>query len=87
MRVLQTRPGQHERGARLLGAADASYERIGVPLPPHDRITYATIVAANRADLGAATIAAAYAAGHALPIELAVEESKVLADETGACHA
>jgi len=64
--------GDPERAARLLGAAEALREAVGIPVEPFRRADYDRDVAAVRAALSAATFAAAWAQGRAMPLEQAV---------------
>ncbi len=64
--------GQPERAARLFGAAEAQREAHGEPLPPAYRAGYEHDVATARAQLDAATFAAAWAAGRAMTLEQAI---------------
>lgn len=66
--------------ARLLGAAEALRETIGMPLLPGDRPDYDRTAAATRAGLGGRF--AAWAAGRALPLEEAVAQP-LAADNRG----
>src|SRR5437868_6685312 len=59
--------GQHERAARLLGAAAAARERLGAGLSESGRPLHERARAAARAALGDKAWAAAWAAGRALP--------------------
>jgi non-specific serine/threonine protein kinase len=76
--------GHAERGARLLGAADALYVQIGIVLPPVDRDNYPGTLSATRAALGEAGVATAHAAGSTWTMEQAVAEALALADELAA---
>ena len=60
-----------EKAARLLGAAEALRESVGIPLEPFRRADHEREVAALRADLGEEAFAAAWAEGRALPPERA----------------
>ena len=64
--------GQAERGARLLGAATAVREGVGVPLKALFRLGHERNVAASRAQLGEAGFAAAWDAGRALTVPAAL---------------
>ena len=68
----QRRP---ERAARLFGAAAALRESVGPPLPPVYRSYYEQDVAIARAGFAAERWAAAWAAGHALPLDQAIAEA------------
>jgi predicted ATPase/class 3 adenylate cyclase len=63
------------RAAQLLGAVEALREAIGSPLSPLERADYDHSVAAARAQLDAATFAAAWAAGRAMSLEQAIAEA------------
>jgi tetratricopeptide (TPR) repeat protein len=67
--------GQPERGVRLLGAAEALCERVGVPLPPIKQANYDLIVAAGRAALGEEAFAAVWADGRAMSLDQAVADA------------
>jgi non-specific serine/threonine protein kinase len=64
--------GQAERAARLLGAAEALYETIGVVFTPNERAVFDRDVAAARAGLSEESFAAAWADGRQLPLERAI---------------
>ena len=70
--MLEAALGAPGRAAQLWGAAAALREGIGAPMYPVDRDIYAQAVAAARAQLGATAFAAAWAAGRALPPEVAL---------------
>jgi non-specific serine/threonine protein kinase len=67
--------GQPQRAARLLGAAEAYFDAVGLVLDSIDRVGYDRVVAAARTWLGAAAFAAARAEGRALPLERAAAEA------------
>ncbi len=67
--------GRMERAARLCGAAAALREDTGWPLPPAKRAENDRTVTAARAVLGEETFAAAWAKGHALPLEEAIKDT------------
>ncbi len=69
------------RAARLLGAAAALREAIGVVPPPFDHARHDRVETAVRAALGETTFRVAWAAGRALPLEEAVAEALALAAE------
>jgi len=71
---------QAERSARLLSAAETLLDTIGLSLAawPEMRADYDRYVAAARAQLDAATFAAAWAEGRALPLEQAIAEALAL---------
>jgi tetratricopeptide (TPR) repeat protein len=62
----------HRTAARLLGAAAAQREALGAPLPPVERRDYERDLAACRAVLGEAGLAAALTVGGAMTVEEAV---------------
>jgi predicted ATPase/DNA-binding NarL/FixJ family response regulator len=65
--------GDHERAARLFGAAAAAREAVAVYMMPSVRADYDRGVAAARAGLGEAAFDAAWAEGKTMPPERAVE--------------
>ena len=68
--------GQPERAARLWGAAAAQHQvLLGRPLPADEGPTLAQATESLRARLGAASFAAAWEAGQALPLEQAVADA------------
>ena len=67
--------GKMERAAWLCGAAAALREDKGWPLPPAKRTENDRTVTAARAVLGEDTFAAAWAKGHALPLEEAIKDT------------
>ncbi len=73
------RQGRMERAAWLCGVAAALREEVGAPLPPTDRAGHDRTVAAARAALGEDAFGAAWAMGHALPLEAAIAD--VLGDD------
>ncbi len=70
--TMQDRP---ERAARLCGAAAALREEFSAPPLPADRPEYERTLAAARAVLGEDAFAAAWAKGHALPLEEVVPDA------------
>jgi tetratricopeptide (TPR) repeat protein len=64
--------GQPERGARLIGAAEALFEAMGAGPQPGDRPEYERNVAAVRAQLGEAAFEAAQSEGRAMTAEQAI---------------
>jgi tetratricopeptide (TPR) repeat protein len=66
--------GQHERAVRLGGAATALREAAGAPLHPAWYRLAEPWLAISRQALGEAAYASAWAGGHRLPLERAVEE-------------
>jgi non-specific serine/threonine protein kinase len=69
------RTGEHERGARLLGAAAAMLPATGEPLRSGPRHFQDSIVRTIRAMLGEAATDAALAAGAALSLDDAIAEA------------
>jgi predicted ATPase/class 3 adenylate cyclase len=67
--------GRPERAARLFGAAEALRIALGAPLPPGERADYERDVAAARAQLDEATLAAAWAEGRAMSLEQSIAEA------------
>jgi predicted ATPase/DNA-binding XRE family transcriptional regulator len=67
--------GRMERVARLCGAAAALREDIGWPLPPAKRAEHERTVSAARAVLGEDAFTAAWAEGHALPLEESIKDT------------
>ena len=63
---------QPVRAARLLGAAEAVREAIGLPLPPATQAGYQHIVEAVRTQLGEGEFRAAWAEGQAMTLEQAI---------------
>jgi predicted ATPase/transcriptional regulator with XRE-family HTH domain/tetratricopeptide (TPR) repeat protein len=78
---LATRGGQAERAARLLGAAAALRDAIGAPVATHLRTGYDRVLAESRAGIDAATFAAAWDEGHALPLDRTISRALALAEE------
>jgi tetratricopeptide (TPR) repeat protein len=64
--------GDAELAARLLGAAEATRERVGVPALGAELVETELVRRAARARLGAPALDAALAAGHDLPADLAL---------------
>jgi hypothetical protein len=73
--AVATDDGLHERAARLCGAAEAMPESARAPIPRVERAEYDRTVAAVRARLGDHAIAAAWAAGQAMPLEDTIAEA------------
>ena len=69
------------RAARLLAAADALYETLVARLGADEWGLPDQVAAAARSSLGAAAFAAAWACGHALPLDAAVAEAEVVLAE------
>jgi non-specific serine/threonine protein kinase len=64
--------GQPERAARLIGAAEKTYEKVGLGPQPGDLVEYERYIAAVRAQLDEAAFDAALAEGRAMTVEQAV---------------
>ena len=75
--------GQPEQAARLLGAAEARYDAVGISLPPGDRPNYPRALAAARLGLGESAFAAARAAGRQLGTEQAAAEAAAVTPGAG----
>jgi predicted ATPase/DNA-binding XRE family transcriptional regulator len=69
------------RAARLLGAAAASRETTGNPMAPAYRVANERAIAETREQMGEASFTAAWAAGHTMTLEHAVEEALESGDE------
>ena len=74
--------GHAERAARLFGAAAAARDAVGAPSSPSEAAYFAPSLSALRNALGAAGLAAAWAAGRALPWREAIAEAVALAAGT-----
>jgi non-specific serine/threonine protein kinase len=72
---------QPTRAAELFGVAAALREDVGAPLRPSVEAVYAPILAKTQEALGDAAFAAAWARGHALPLEAAVAEALAIVAE------
>ncbi len=70
--------------ARLFGATDALFARIGASMWPVDKVDDDRHRASARAGLGEDAFATAYAAGQALPLEQAIAEAFAVQDEIDA---
>jgi predicted ATPase len=66
--------GRMERAARLFGTAAALREDKGWPLPPSKRTEHDRTVAAAHGALGKEAFTAAWAWGHALPLDETIED-------------
>jgi hypothetical protein len=66
---------QHERAARLLGAADALSMRAGISIGPTDRAHVARVVAGARQALGDGAFEAVWSGGRSLPLEMLIPYS------------
>jgi predicted ATPase/DNA-binding CsgD family transcriptional regulator len=77
--------GGPDRAARLLAAAAALLDRIGVPLAPADQAAMERDIGAARKRLGGPEWESAWTAGHALSADEAVELA--LADDAGPSRA
>lgn len=73
-----SRQGQSARAACLCGAASALRVTLGAPVPLSERADYDRTVATARQTLGEESLAAAWAAGSALPLEQAIAEAVVV---------
>ncbi len=62
-----------QRAARLFGAAEGLRRGIGAPLPPVERPEYDRTITTTHDRLGGEAFAAAWAEGHAMPLEQAIE--------------
>ena len=71
--------GQHERAARLFGAAETARETIRLKLHEPERTTYANAVGVVREHLGQEAFASAWEAGHALSTEDALTAAMAMA--------
>ena len=67
--------GRPERAARLLGSSAALREEMGRPLTPIARTDHDHAVNASRTELGEDAFAAAWARGHAMPMEEAISSA------------
>ena len=67
--------GKAERGARLFGAAEILRERAGAVLWPANRMEYERSLALLRNSLDGSALAAAWAAGGAMPTEQVITEA------------
>jgi ATP/maltotriose-dependent transcriptional regulator MalT len=67
--------GLPERAARLAGAGAALCDAIGLNLPDLSAAAYERNIAAPRTQLGEEVLAAAWAAGQAMPLEQAIAEA------------
>jgi len=77
--------GQAARAVRLCGAIEALLERIGAVLERAERAAHDRTIAAARAQLDAATFAALWAEGRAMPLEQTIAYA-LGEDESGAEH-
>jgi predicted ATPase/DNA-binding XRE family transcriptional regulator len=71
--------GQPERAARLLGAADALYERAGIGVPPFDRPNYKRGLKAAQTQLGEERFTVLRAEGRTMTAEQAIDEAQAFA--------
>ncbi len=69
--------GHPRRAAEMFGAAEALRDQFGFPLPPDERIDYDRVVGIVRGKLGEAGFEKAWADGHALFPEQALDEALV----------
>ncbi|MEA2524961.1 MAG: hypothetical protein QOF73_2188 [Thermomicrobiales bacterium] len=68
-----------QRGARLLGAAEGVYRRLGVPFPPRDRPDYPDWLKSISEQLGEGEFTQAWSAGSALTLDEAAEDALAIA--------
>ena len=69
------------RAARIWGVTERLREEIGSPLPPNERPGYTRRVAAARAAHGDdPAFGRAWAEGRAMPLEMAMERAREMAD-------
>ncbi|SHF12404.1 BTAD domain-containing putative transcriptional regulator [Streptoalloteichus hindustanus] len=73
--------GEHDRAARLLGAADAARVSVGAPLPAAERDDVDRVAARIRDALGADAFSAAFARGAELAVDDVVDAVRALLDE------
>jgi len=71
--AIAARQGDHTRAARLFGAANATREAIGVPLPPTDRSDQERSISTVKSELGDTAFTAAWSEGRDLSLEQAVD--------------
>jgi hypothetical protein len=64
-----------ERAARLCEVAAPLHEEMGWPLPPAKRAEHDRTMGAARGALGEDAFTAAWAKGHALPLEEAIRDT------------
>jgi ATP/maltotriose-dependent transcriptional regulator MalT len=76
--------GQFDRATRLLGTAEALFESIGAPLPPHCRPAHERTLDAIHARLDEETFAAAWAEGRATTPERAIATLERTPEQTSA---
>ena len=72
MAAVQGRP---ERAARLLGASAARRDERGISLSPFTRADHDHAAKAAREALGEEAFAAAWAVGHAMPLEESIADA------------
>jgi DNA-binding SARP family transcriptional activator len=85
--IARIRCGDHEQGARLLGAAEAGREMIGAGLFGPDRAHLEPVLRAGRAAIGDAAFDAAWKAGRGVSLAAAFEEILSHAPPTAAFDA
>lgn len=73
-----------EQAARLFGAADAQFARIGVTIWPVDKVDSDRHLETARTALGEATFDAAYAAGQEMALEVAIADAMAMTKWEGA---
>jgi tetratricopeptide (TPR) repeat protein len=78
--AIATRRADPLRAARLFGAAEALAEAMGYTMEPDDRAWYDRQVAALRSTADPPPVAAAWAAGRALPLEQVLAEALATGD-------
>jgi len=75
--ALASAQGKHQRALRLGGAAEAVREADGAPLNRAERRVVERWLTVSREALGAEAATTAWSAGRILPVERALEESKI----------
>ncbi len=75
--------GDPQRGARLLGAAEGIYRRLGMPFPPRDRPGYPDWLASIRHQLEEGVFTQAWSAGAALTPKEVAENAMTIASSLG----
>jgi tetratricopeptide (TPR) repeat protein len=75
--------GDPHRGARLLGAAEGLYRRLGVSFPPRDRPDYPGWLAAIRDRLGEGIFTQAWSAGATLKPNEIADDAMTIGASTG----
>ncbi len=72
--------GQPEKGARLLGAAEAIRSALDAPMAPRDQPVLERAIAALTTALGSERLSAAREAGRGLNLDAAVAEAETIAE-------